>query len=192
MLGWWRWTDYDGAPRQPAGWWSLPPSWWFRLPPGQGRKLSHCRWPSTIQWWVLRPWGVGIVLISIPWLRGCFRHHCSSLYNYTQFQMNEQWLYLNYYTWEVTHIRFPPGIFSRSYCSLIYNLIMYPWWNSDFVYCACIKSIMPVFFLEEPHASLHTDYILKNVFLTIKKTSHVVCMVFQQLMREYIKFSKAG
>lgn len=22
--------------------------------------------------------------------RGCFRHHCSSLYNYTQFQMNEQ------------------------------------------------------------------------------------------------------
>jgi len=69
MLGWWWWTDYDGAPRQPAGWRSLPPSWWFRLPPGQSRKLSHCWWPSTIQWWVLRPWGVGIVLS--PWLIGC-------------------------------------------------------------------------------------------------------------------------
>ena len=65
VLGWWWRTTVKHTPWQQTGRWSLtrlPTVCHLKLPPGQSWGFSHCRWPSNVQWWVLRPRRVGVVM----------------------------------------------------------------------------------------------------------------------------------
>ena len=65
VLGWWWRTTVKHTSRQHTGRWSLtrlPPICHLKLPPGQSWEFSYRWWPCNVQWRVLRPRGVGVVV----------------------------------------------------------------------------------------------------------------------------------